>query len=49
MIASRASPANSPVTASSRALESRSSPPSPAAFVIVETGTGTAPIRIAAR
>ena len=49
MIASRASPANSPVTASSRARESRSSSPSKSAFVIVDTGTGIAPARIAAR
>ncbi len=47
-IASRATPANSAVTASSRARESPSSSQT-AAFVIVDTGTGIAPTRIAAR
>ncbi len=41
--------ANSGVIASSRARESTSSSVSPAARIIVETGTGIAPIRIAAR
>jgi hypothetical protein len=40
---------NSGVTASSRARESRSSSATPSARSIVETGTGTAPTRIAAR
>ena len=41
--------ANSRVTARNRARESWSSSATPSAFSIVETGTGIAPIRIAAR
>ena len=47
--ATAARSANSGLTASSRARESRSSSASPSARDIVDTGTGTAPIRIAAR
>ena len=47
--ASVASAPNSRVDASSRARESLSRSASPSARVMVETGTGTAPIRMAAR
>ena len=47
--ASAATSPNGAVTASTRARESSSSSVSPSACTMVDTGTGTAPMRIAAR